>query len=252
MAYLLEHPNRHATAAGYDGFWGHPTRLGADVRLVVIHTSESAFDTTGTDGGAEAVAGYLSRTDRPASYHRIVDADSTVELLPFSHTAFGARGHNRHAIHLAVAGVAAGWTTLAPSYRDRVLDRLADAAADALAWADLPAERVVGGQARVDGRGLCGHVDLDPDRRTDPGPRFPWDLLIDRIKDHDMATTSNPGFQASFDKAVDVGMFSQHTRPGDELTAEKLAVFLDRAGLLDRRQATAVDGHKHTVRVTLE
>ncbi len=45
--------------------------------------------------------------------------------------------------------------------------------------------------------------------------------------------TSNPAFQNAWDKAIDQGVFSEWTEPDDVVTAEKLAVFLDRAGLLD-------------------
>lgn len=49
-------------------------------------------------------------------------------------------------------------------------------------------------------------------------------------------TTTNPAFQPSFDKAVEVGMFTQYTDVEDVVTAEKLAVFLDRLGLLDLKE----------------
>lgn len=44
--------------------------------------------------------------------------------------------------------------------------------------------------------------------------------------------TSNPSFQAAWDKAIATGLYSQYTNPSDVVTAEKLAVFLERVGVL--------------------
>ena len=46
-------------------------------------------------------------------------------------------------------------------------------------------------------------------------------------------TTSNPAFQESWDKAIARGVYTEYTNPDDTVTAEKLAVFLNRAGLLN-------------------
>ena len=48
--------------------------------------------------------------------------------------------------------------------------------------------------------------------------------------------TSNPAFQPAWDKAIEVGMFTEWTLPSDVVTAEKLAVFLNRVGLLEEQQ----------------
>lgn len=50
----------------------------------------------------------------------------------------------------------------------------------------------------------------------------------------DDETVSNPAFQPAWDKAIEANIFSQWTKPSDVVTAEKLAVFLDRAGILDK------------------
>lgn len=65
----------------------------------------------------------------------------------------------------------------------------------------------------------------------------------DTLGEDDMATTSNPAFQASFDKALAAGVFTSFTAPTSQVTAEKLAVFLDRAGVFD---ADVVTDHNHT------
>lgn len=60
----------------------------------------------------------------------------------------------------------------------------------------------------------------------------PWETdLADQV-------TSNPSFQGSFDTAVRVGFYSKHTNVYDVVTAEKLAVFLDRVGFFDEPSET--------------
>lgn len=50
-----------------------------------------------------------------------------------------------------------------------------------------------------------------------------------RLANH---VTSNPSFQPAFDAAVKAGMFTAFTNVDDVLTAEKLAVFLARVGII--------------------
>lgn len=182
---LLDTRNRHAVADGYrHGFYGHRHRpAGTDVVRLVVHTTEAAWDTEGTDGGAERVGNYLAKNvTRPASYHAIVDRDSTVALLPLDAVAFGARGWNSNAVHLAVGGTAAGWDKLPTAHVDAVLERLVAAAAAACTVYGIPPKRLTGARARSTGRlGICGHGDLDPKRRTDPGAGFPWPRFLELL-----------------------------------------------------------------------
>ena len=48
--------------------------------------------------------------------------------------------------------------------------------------------------------------------------------------------------KTAWDKARRRGIFSEHTAPKDPVTTESLAVFLDRAGLLDHSNGPAI-GH---------
>ena len=54
--------------------------------------------------------------------------------------------------------------------------------------------------------------------------------------------TSNPAFQPFFDKALEIGMYSKYTNVDDVMTAEKLAVFLGRVGLLESPKGSGESG----------
>ena len=58
--------------------------------------------------------------------------------------------------------------------------------------------------------------------------------------------TTNPAFQPAFDKALKRGIYTPYTDVEDPVTAEKLAVFLDRAGVLDATEPPEPKPHKHT------
>ena len=179
--FLLENQNPHATRRS-DGrrFHGHSVRRNK-VRVIVVHTAENLPDISGEDMGAENVARFLSTTDRAASYHTVVDADSTVRLLPTSYTAFGVRSFNSPALHLSFATRAAEWATLP---QDRVNAAIRNGAIEAKRWVDdfdIPTVRINVTEAHSGHTGFVSHAQMDPTRRSDPGADFPWDLFMTLI-----------------------------------------------------------------------
>lgn len=183
--YLYDHQNSNAPVrANGKRFWGYPSR-NASVQLIAVHTAESVFDTSGADSGAEAVAGYQSRTDRPSSYHTLVDRDSTIDTLPDTATSFGVVGYNSRALNLSFAMSAADWGNAAKAKAaEPMLHRAAKKAAEWCKKYDIPVRLITKAQADAGVKGLTSHGRLDPSRRSDPGLHFPWDRFLMLVRSY--------------------------------------------------------------------
>ena len=185
--YLQRNPNPNAPVRG-DGlrYWGHPTRT-AKVQVIVIHTAE----TSPTTVSAEAVAHYFTHSTRPASYHEIVDSESTVQLLPPDATAFGAVGWNANGWHLSFATHAHLWGRN-PAWDDAALRRGAARARKAAEHFGIPVRRINLAQANAGAEGFIDHARVDPGRRYDPGDKFPWALFLRQVEGHSPAPKPQP------------------------------------------------------------
>lgn len=190
--YLLDHPNPAATVNPDGQYHGYMTMRG-DPFLIAVHTTESFADELGEDMGAENVAAYFSRTTTAASYHTIVDSDSTVRCLPAGldgtvpHTAFHCYGRNTGTLGVSFAMRASEWPTVSPAWATAALARAADEVALWCRRWDIPARLVGVGEADAGVAGITGHGILQEDR-TDPGASrafvpslFPWDRFIGMV-----------------------------------------------------------------------
>lgn len=159
---------------------------------IVVHTGENATDLTLPDGGAEAVARFISRrTDGPGSYHSIVDSDSRVRLGRFEWEMFHeGTGGNRWSLGLSFACRARQWEQLrAIGWADGAMEWGAVAAAEMIEWLKsehgitVPLKRISPSEYRSGRPGFVGHGELDPGRRSDPGADFPWDWFLLSIRE---------------------------------------------------------------------
>lgn len=225
--YLIDHPNPHAKPDRDGRYHGYATRRSA-VRCIVIHTAENTPDTVAADGGAEAVARYQARVERPSSYHDLVDSDSHVQMLPWDHTAFHASNANAWSIGLSMATKAHLWPSMPPRWTEATLNNLATVAAAAVRWAKanygitIPTMTISKHAAYNGTAGFIAHGTLDPGRRTDPGATFPWGRFLSKtskklgqqppIGDDDLSAEAEKKIdqihKALFDGASSVGVHS--------------------------------------------
>lgn len=178
MYTLLDNPNPHQRQ------YRNPRRE-TPSGVVVVHTAENWPDDDGIDGGAEAVAAWLSRRTDAGSYHRLCDSDSIVACVPWWYEAWhDGTGSNRHSVGISAATRADQWPWMSPAWRDGCVFNMALAAADYANWLEaehgivIPARRISRAESEARVPGFISHAERDPGRRSDPGDAFPWEQFL--------------------------------------------------------------------------
>jgi peptidoglycan hydrolase-like protein with peptidoglycan-binding domain len=156
------------------------------IGVIGVHTAENPADVTGTDSGAENVARFIAGRSDPGSYHDLVDADSRIQLVPYTAEAFhiATHGLNRRTTGLAFACRTVDWSRMDPARRSAFVRNGAAAAVEqaryhhAAGRVIVPARRITLAQALAGAPGFLAHADADPVRRSDPGSAFPWNEFL--------------------------------------------------------------------------
>jgi hypothetical protein len=178
--YLLDNPPRSPQF--------HTSRANAPTWAVSVHTSEGQRD-------AAALAGFIARRTDPGSYATIVDADTTIDMVPPEFTTFSvaASGYKPRTYAVCIAGRSSDLSGDDP-YTLACIDRLGQVIANLWAWVGVDAvsaNRWVGTDA-LDVPGLFCHGDVQPWDRSDAWSVHPDRgrldaLLVDAVRRH-----SNP------------------------------------------------------------
>ena len=181
-----------------DTKWSGPPRAfgtgrdGKAVRLSVIHYTAGSESRTSAAGGA---AYDKTRTDG-TSCHVFHDPDSSVQEVLRANRSNSAFGEgNRLGVQHELCGTVQTRAQWLDPASDAILTRAARAVAKdcvdfgleprKLAWQEV---RRAWTEFPNGPRGICGHHDITlafpgPGRsHTDPGPEFPWDIFIARVR----------------------------------------------------------------------
>lgn len=171
MSYLLDYnPGTQQ--------WGYPRRGASLSGTCIVHTAECAADNDGEDLSAEGCAHMIANRADWGSYHRLVDSDSIIDMVPFEYEAWQDSETNPWAVGISAALRTSDWLNMPADREDRVYQNLALCAAEfvnhmAAKGVAVPLVRISGAQARARVPGFCAHGDSGI-ARTDPGANFDW------------------------------------------------------------------------------
>jgi hypothetical protein len=154
---------------------------------VCWHTTEGGEGIT----SAEGLAGMMLKSKAQAggnfaAYHYVVDADSIIPLCREEQEPYAQGGANDALISVCVTGKA-GQTPeqWADELSHPALLNMAAITARIAHAHGIPVKRLRGPDLRAGLRGICGHVDVRDayhlTTHTDPGPFFPWEMMLDLV-----------------------------------------------------------------------
>lgn len=169
--------------------WYRPLPAGErrKVRLIVIHDME--FGERGD--AAEIIArDFATRSaDSKASAHVCIDNNSIIQCVGDNDVAYAAPGANNDGIHLELTGF--GRQTR-EEWLDEFGRKLLDLAGNVVGQYALkytiPILHLTDNALRNGAPGVVGHDQVSRVYRqsdhTDPGPNFPWDVLLQKAVYH--------------------------------------------------------------------
>jgi hypothetical protein len=148
---------------------------GDSVRLIVVHTAEGALT-------YQSLGNYFASSSSGVSSHvGIDDTPGTVgEYVHREWKAWTQAGANPVAVAAELCAFAA-WSTDEWRRHPEMLVNCAAWIAEEAAHYGLPIIKLSPGEAQGGRLGVCAHSDLGAwgGNHSDPGPGFPWDVVID-------------------------------------------------------------------------
>lgn len=163
------------------------SRGGATVRLLVVHTTEGG-------GTAQALRDAAWWT---GSSHAINDETGTLltpaqGCVPYEKASWTVRSGNHISDNIEQVGWAR-YTRAEWLARPKLLDGTARWLADRSKARKIPLVKLSPADVKAGKSGVCGHVDwtlgMGDGSHTDPGPNYPWDVVLDKARAYATGTT---------------------------------------------------------------
>lgn len=164
-------------------------RGAAKVRLIVIHTAEGAR--TAADLGR-----YFHNAAVQVSSHVGIDEQNIQQYVPYEQAAWTVRSANPISDNAELCGFAK-WTRDEWLNQHRgMLQHTAAWIAERCAARGIPIVKLTPAQVAAGQAGVMGHVDwtvgMKDGSHSDPGPGFPWDVVIAMAKGQAPPSPSTP------------------------------------------------------------
>lgn len=181
----------------------HSSRGNAKVRLVVVHTAEGART-------VESLGAYFAKSSVQASSHVGIDDNRVEQYVSYDRAAWTCRSANPISDQVELCGFAS-WS------RDQWLKEHPKMVGLAAAWIrerclarGIPIVKLTPAQLAAGQPGVIGHVDWTTGMRegshTDPGPGFPWDVVMSMANQGGPAPTPTPAGKSRAQILADNGM----------------------------------------------
>ncbi len=187
---------------------------------IVWHTTQSGnYPVASAAGVADNVAGYFQRHDSGGSAQYITDIAKVLHVLSDNTIAWGAPP-NPHELHIEICGNSAytreQW--LSPQVWPAVQNAI-NLAAELSIRCNVPVIKIGPDNLIAGHAGHCGHVDVSnawhQTDHTDPGPNFPWDLVVPAVKAAiGVKTSTDPAARPAAGVYTVKGMQSAPGNPG--------------------------------------
>jgi len=180
-------------------------RTPADVDAIVIHTTEGSYDESLSFEANQArvyegTIRYFERNSREVSAHFVIGPYGEVtQMVDEADIAHTQTYYNARSLGIECAG----WSDRPETWTSELLDSLVELTAYlAVKWdvpvvrpagdantgphsvdaSDAPDGRSTPSGRRFNGAGIVAHAQIQPWNRTDPGPHFPWESFLARVR----------------------------------------------------------------------
>lgn len=172
-------------------------RTARDVTAIVIHTTEGAYDERKSFAENQAdnfrnTVRYFQKNDRSVSAHYVIGPNGEIcQMVRETDVAYTQTYYNGRSFGIECAG----WSDRPETWTPQMMEALVNLTAYLCAKWEIPAQHPVGtayegphrktgpdGARHYTGKGLVGHFQIQPWNKTDPGPFFPWQAFVERVR----------------------------------------------------------------------